>query len=192
MQRVGFCPIALISGCIITDTFVFGSVGEIHDPPGGPADFQDAGVGFSQFDQCRGLLLKSALGSTSSSSFSLANDLSSASLTARMIVDEFVSGTNFSVQVTIAWTGSGDSTHQVANSHIHLPGFNAKAHLDGNSRAAQASGSMCPMVRQNMPLAFRLTTLPNFSKPPPAKLRSSTSKKGRRFASAGENSLLMH
>jgi len=130
------------SGCVITDTYVFGSTGEVHDPPGGPADFQVAGVGFSQFDQCRGLLLKTALGSTHSLSFFLANDLSSASLTATTIVDEFISGTSFPVQVTITWVGSGDSVHQVSNAHVRLPGFNTKTHFNADTRTALASGSI--------------------------------------------------
>jgi hypothetical protein len=130
------------TGCIVTDTFVSASVGEVHTPPGGPAEVHAASVGISQFDQCRGLLLMSAVGSTESDSFSFANDMSTASLTAMMPVDEFVSGTSFWVQVTIAWTGSGDSVHQVNNTHVRFPGFNAKTHFNGTSRQAQASGTV--------------------------------------------------
>src|SRR5262249_5721889 len=90
------------TGCIVTDTFVSGSVGEVHNPPSGPADFQAVSVGISQFDQCRGLLLMSAAGTTDSGSFSFANDMSTASLTATIPVDEFVSGTNFQLEVTIS------------------------------------------------------------------------------------------
>lgn len=32
--------------------------------------------------------------------------------------------------------------HQVSNGFVHLPGFNTKTHFNGNTRAAQASGSI--------------------------------------------------
>ena len=130
------------SGCVITDTFVVGSVGEIHDPPGAPAEFQGAGVAVSQFDQCQGLLLKAGLGGSHTVSFTLARDLSSATLSATVPVDELVSGTHFNVSVSITWTGSGDAVHQVSNTLVRVPGFTVHGHFNGTSRAAQAWGSV--------------------------------------------------
>jgi hypothetical protein len=131
------------SGCVITDTFVFASVGEIHDPPGAPAEFQITGVGLSQFDQCQGLLLKTGLGSSRSAlSFQLARDMSSATLSATVPVAEFVSGTTFNVSVSLNWTGTGDAAHQASNSHERAPGYTAQTHFNGTFRAGQASGSV--------------------------------------------------
>ena len=130
------------SGCVITDTFVFASAGEIHDPPGGPAGFQVTGVAVSQFDQCQGLLLKTGLGTSNNMSFQLARDMSSATLSATVPVDELVSGTTFNVSVSLNWTGTGDAVHQVSNSHERAPGYTAKTHFNGTFRAGQASGSV--------------------------------------------------
>jgi hypothetical protein len=131
------------SGCVITDTFVFADSGIFNNPPpGGPTPSIVAGIGISQFDQCSGLLTIAAAGSTDQVSLNIATDLSTATLTGTIPVDEVVSGTTLYLTVNMKWTATADIVHQVSNSHVRVPGFVAAAHFNGDLRDGLASGSV--------------------------------------------------
>jgi hypothetical protein len=128
------------SGCVITDASVFASDGTALIPPGGPAPFQGAGIAISQFDQCRQLLLLTGLGSTDAVNFQIAKDLTSATLSGTIPMDEFVSGTTIQISVNVTWVGNGTTVHQAATSHEAVPGFVEDGHGNGDMQDGQAAG----------------------------------------------------
>jgi hypothetical protein len=129
-----------LSGCIITDTFVFASAGTIYSPPGGTDPSQVTGVSVSQFDQCAGGLTRAAVGSTSDVNFQIAKNLSSATLSGSFLLDDVVAGTTLQVTVNLTWTGNGNTVHQVSHGHLHLPGFVENDLFNGDMQDGQASG----------------------------------------------------
>ena len=129
------------SGCVITDASVFASDGTILTSPGEDLfRFRALGYATSQFDQCRQLLLLTGLGLTGAVNFQIAKDLTSATLSGTIPMDEFVSGTTIQISVNVTWVGNGTTVHQVATSHERVPGFVEDSHGNGDMQEGGAAG----------------------------------------------------
>jgi hypothetical protein len=74
--------------------------------------------------------------------FQIDNKLTTASLTATIEVFDFVSGTSFPVNVSVSWTGVGETFSVKQRSHQTFPGFKINKRFDGTGRHGVASGTV--------------------------------------------------
>jgi hypothetical protein len=74
--------------------------------------------------------------------FQIDQQLTAASLTATIEVPDVVSGSSFSVAVSVRRAGFGDTFSQDDRFHLKEPGFKVNFHLDGTFRQASASGTV--------------------------------------------------
>jgi hypothetical protein len=145
-----------LDGCIQTDVFVLGSDSVSQDGPGRPTSFSYASVTVSQVDVCSGSQLLYAYGSAAplaGPNFQVSSKLDSAALNATATLFDEVSGTNFDVEVSLNWSGSGARSRTSNNSRFHSAGCNINTRSNGTSRYAQATGSVTDGVTNFTPQA---------------------------------------
>ena len=133
------------TGCIETSVILAGGESITLNRPGtgAPQQMPRMVVEISQFNNCTGFLLLSAVAISSVIDFHLAADLSSATLTASQVatVNE-VTGTPFNIDVTMTWAGTGSTTRQATPSHFSAPGLLVNGIVVGFTRAAVATGTI--------------------------------------------------
>jgi len=119
-------------------------------------------VALSRFDSCNNLLLISALGSTNALDLQVPNDLSSATLSTTMNLDEFLSGGTIVVTVEMTWTATGPRVTQNSHSNEKEPGFHSVINFKGDTRDGTATGTISDGSEQFIPLPSTAASL-NFS-----------------------------
>jgi hypothetical protein len=133
------------TGCIETSVILSGGESITLNRPGtgAPPQMLKMVVEISQFNNCTGFLLLSAVATSSVIDFHLAADLSSATLTASQVatVNE-VTGTPFNIDVTMTWAGTGSTTRQATHEHFSAPGLLVNGIVVGFTRAAVATGTI--------------------------------------------------
>ena len=130
------------SGCVVTDVFVQGQqVKEKNTPiPSGTL----ALVSVSEFDQCTFTQLVFADGSASlpASAFQIDPKLNAASLIGSVDVTDILTSNTFTVDVNVAWTGSGAIDLQKSHQQFKSGGFTVIDNFHGASRLATATGTV--------------------------------------------------
>jgi hypothetical protein len=96
----------------------------------------------NQFDLNTGTTLLSASGSTSTATFQLGPNLSSATTSATVPLTDTVSGDSFNVEVNVAWTASSPLMHQNNTTVTHTPSVTMVFHSTALLRNADASGTV--------------------------------------------------
>jgi len=130
------------TGCIETFVGVFAEDGKIK-VVGQPAVTSQAFTFIDVFDFCTSTLVLSAFGSaTLAPADFVMQKLDSATLATSIEVFDFVSGTSFTVDVSVNWTGVGDPSRVKEHFQIKSPTFKLNARFDGTSRDATASGTV--------------------------------------------------
>ena len=128
------------SGCIQTfvDVFAIDRKDKIDGPP---AVTSEAVVFIDVVDQCAPARLVSAIGSAIPDDFVM-QSLDSATLDTSIEMFDFVSGTTFTVDVSVTWTGVGDPSRTQDHSQTHSPGFKLISRSDGTFRDSTAGGTV--------------------------------------------------
>lgn len=132
------------SGCINTYVVVFVSDSHFKTAPGQPVARSTAFMIIDVFDSCTDTFLRSGFGFAvlSPDEFQIDKKLTSATLNTTMEVFDDLSGTSLPVDVSLSWTGTGDTVREQRHSHVKMPGFILNSHSNGTSRNAVASGTV--------------------------------------------------
>ena len=150
------------TGCIVTQVFIGDSLETVHDPPGGPQYVPVLTVEVDQFNLCNQTALLSGQGITNTFTSSIANNLSSASLSATVGLFDFISGNNLNnVTFNLNWTGTGDVQHGSSVVHFNADGTTVIAHSIGAFRSGQASGTVSDGTTNYTPLPDNSATFEN-------------------------------
>lgn len=130
------------SDCVATFVAVFANEGRFQSPPGPPGQGSFASIFIDQFDFCTGesLLIADGFKTLEESEFTIDRQLSSASLNTSTEMFDFVSGTPFTVDVNVNWTGTGDLFRQSFMSKFQSPHCKFMDRFRGTFRNAEASG----------------------------------------------------
>jgi hypothetical protein len=131
------------SGCIETFVTVIADDNRIKQT-GQPEATSRGEIDVFQVDHCAGRLLRSAFGlaTLTPAQFHIDQHLNAAMLHATTQVTDVVSGKTFPVDVSVRWTGSGDTVRDKNPVHLKEPGFKRIARFIGAVRNATASGSV--------------------------------------------------
>jgi hypothetical protein len=146
-------------GCVLTVVYVLATDGRVKLDPGGPEAASGAETYISQFDVCTQTQLLAAYGFAvlAPEKFQIDEQFTAATLTATIEVSDVVSGTSIPVDVSVSWTGFGDTFSEDDRFHLKAPGFKLNFHLDGTFRAATASGTVSDGVTSFAPEPALLT-----------------------------------
>jgi len=128
------------SGCIQTFVDVF-AIDRKDKVDGPPTVTSEAVVFIDVVDLCASTRLISAFGSGFPDDFVMLS-LDSATLDTAIEMFDFVSGTTFTVDVDMTWTGVGDPSRTQDHSQVHSPGFKLISRFDGTFRNATADGTV--------------------------------------------------
>ena len=130
------------SGCIQTVVFVFADDGRFRTGTGRLEKASTATVAVSKFDVCTqtDLLFADGFAVLAPGQFQIDGKFTAASLTATIEVFDFVSGASFPVNISVGWTGVGDTFSAKQRSHETFPGFKVFKRFDGTGRPAAAAG----------------------------------------------------
>ncbi len=126
-----------VNGCIDTSVSVDGFQNTVNKQTSSGAD-----IFIDQFDNCAGTELLAAEGSTSNPSFQIDKKLLSASLSANILVTDFLTNNTFNVSVSVAWTSTSAIGHENSTFHFHTKGFTENGHFNADFRDANASGTV--------------------------------------------------
>jgi hypothetical protein len=132
------------SGCVSTHVGVFADDGRFRTGTGQPEVAATATIVVSQIDDCTGTLLLAGdgLAVLAPGEFQIDDKLTAASLTATIEIFDFVSGTFLPVNVSVRWTGIGETFSSKDRLHQTFPGFKVLKRFDGTGRLAAASGTV--------------------------------------------------
>ena len=131
------------TGCILTSVSLVGSDMLTLTPPqpGGPQPVPAIVVDISQFNICTNPLLMEAIGESLVLTLHVAEDLSTATLTASQVsLVDLLSDRQFNVNITMTWDGTGSVTRQAGTAHFRTPGLVMNAVEVGFERSAVATG----------------------------------------------------
>lgn len=131
------------SGCIQTFVSLIG-VDERLKESGAPSELRSwAGVIISQFDACAGSQLVAAIGTADLGPDAFQMDkLDAATLNATIMVEDFVSGTSYPVEIAVTWQATADPVRIAEQRLIWERGLALNVRIDGTSRAGTASGTV--------------------------------------------------
>lgn len=149
------------TGCIVTQVFVGDSLESDQNPPGGPQDFPVLTVEVDQFNLCNSTALLSALGAAFTFTSSIANNLSSASLSVTMDLSDLISGKNLNVTINLNWTGTGNLRNGTSTSHYKANGTTIETIANAAFRSGQASGTVSDGTTNYAPLPSVSAVLEN-------------------------------
>ena len=129
--------------CILTDVFVSATNGNVK-VDGQPDETTEGFIDISQFDTCTGeqLLAASGFSLLPPDEFVIDQELNQAALDTTFVVDDFVSGATFRVDVSISWSGAGDISTQRSVFYFKSPGVRIFSHVKGTFRDAEAIGTV--------------------------------------------------
>jgi hypothetical protein len=132
------------SGCVSTEVFVFADDGHFRTGPGRLEKAATATVVVSQIDFCTDTLLLAAQGLAvlTPGQFQIDGKITAASLTATIEVLDDVSGASFPVNISVSWTGVGDTFSVKQRSQETVPGFKINQRFDATGRHAAAAGTV--------------------------------------------------
>ena len=147
-------------GTIETDVFVQTSQSVTHTPPSSQDKSAFAYVDIGQYDVTTGQPIMSAYGSAIPVDLQFGNQLSTASLTASMVVtpfyytgDTWVEGAPVALSINIAWTATSDTEHLVSTTHYKSLNYTVNQHYNGMHRYAQAVGNVMTETTNYTPFA---------------------------------------
>ena len=128
--------------CVATFVAVFANEGTSQSPPGPPSKGSFADVFIDRFDFCTETSLISASGfkTLDKSEFSIDQKLNSANLNTSIELFDFVTGTSFTVDVNLNWTGTGDLFRQSFSFKSMTPKCKFMDSSRGTFRSAEAAG----------------------------------------------------
>jgi hypothetical protein len=133
------------SGCVVTDTSVSGFQLTQSKNTGLPSG-ASAAVSVSQFDQCTQTSLVDAFGQAAlpAGAFSVdSKGLTAASLVGSVLVTDIFTSNTFTVDVNVAWTGSGGVSSSKSHSQEKSGGFMLIQNFHGtSSNVTTANGTV--------------------------------------------------
>jgi hypothetical protein len=140
-------------------TFTFASI-EAFDSLTRPGNVtsQAVIVNINKFDNCQGISLENASNfdpSTGQSDFTgtiqFGTKLSTATVVGTAPMFDADSGALlFTTSINVTWQGFGATTTFINNSHSRSPGFIFSTHFNGDSRMAEASGTLTDETGANL------------------------------------------
>lgn len=110
--------------------------------PGGPKDSPLTTVAILRFNATTGENLILASGSTTTQTFTIERDMSSARLVAVVNVKDSVLGTRYDVPIDLTWTATGELVRDQSQSHFNEQGLVVNAHFVGSHRSAAVAGTV--------------------------------------------------
>jgi hypothetical protein len=132
------------SGCVSTFASVTADDGHFRTGPGPLEKAATATIVVSQFDDCTQTLLVAAEGFAvlAPGQFQIDSKITAASLTATIEVLDDVSGASFPLDVSVRWTGVGETFSSKERFHQTFPGVKVLKRFDGTARRASAAGTV--------------------------------------------------
>src|SRR5262249_32930678 len=130
------------TGCIETNVVVATSFVKQGSPPDPSMTTPLTVVVISVGDNCQGVSLMSAQGSTSTFDYTSRNDLQPSHLSGTVPMVDFQTGRVFSVAVNIDWAGNGPLVQDVGHFHLKTDGFILNGISISTSRTAVATGTI--------------------------------------------------
>jgi len=131
------------SGCIETFVIVLAIDGKSKIDSQPPTSDGNGNIIIDVVDVCAGASLVSAFSfATFAPDAFVAQKADSATLDRSFEMFDFVSGTSFTVDVSLTWTGVGDPFRFKSRTQVRTPTFMLNHHGDGTNREATASGTV--------------------------------------------------
>src|SRR5215216_2493341 len=133
------------SGCMVTDVMVIASEARLQDSPGPATEISFASVTIYQYDSCTGEILLSASGTTnplSEGELQISKKLSAARLNTIVSAYDEVSGTTLDLNVSLTWMATGPVSMDKTNDHVRTGRCITNSRFRGESRIAEAWGSV--------------------------------------------------
>ncbi len=96
----------------------------------------------NQFDVCNNIPLEEATGNFDSVTFTADSALATATLTGTATVSDSILQTTFPVTINLTFQGIGPATDTLSASHMRSTTFVISTHFNGESRMAEASGTL--------------------------------------------------
>jgi hypothetical protein len=143
--NAGFYQVA--DECTSTSVYVSAFDNLTKDAPGAPTAQKQAYLDYYSFNACTGQSTY-GYGTSSDATFKPNTQLSSATLTGTFTLTEYPfgtedpQGTTKTAQVSLTWTGTGDTYRGNSHSHYQGPGFISNSRYTGTYRDAQVSGTV--------------------------------------------------
>lgn len=142
-------------GCIFTDVSV-----QAFDSLTRPGNVTSQAVmmNINKFDNCQGIILENASNfdpSTGLSDFTgtiqFGDKLSTATVVGTAPMFDGDSGTLlFTTSIDLTWQGFGATTTFIDSAHSRSPGFISNSHFNGDTRMAEASGTLTDEAGNNL------------------------------------------
>ncbi len=131
------------SGCITTSWSVH-AVDGLAKEAGKPEVASQASLFIFQYDRCTDTYLKGGSGSSplGDTAFQIDQKLSRATVNTTIQVDDFFSNTIYPVELSVSWTGIGDTVRQKDSHQIWTRGYIFNLRSDGTVRPAEAAGTL--------------------------------------------------
>jgi hypothetical protein len=129
------------SGCIVTTVAVGGYLTQTRQDAAS-TDTSNAYVYLERYDTCTGTTLLFAEGLPTPAQIAIDNHLTSGSIAATIDAYDHVSGVTKSVDVDVAWTGTGDLVDATDRYKENGPGYKVIFSSKGAGRDATATGSV--------------------------------------------------
>lgn len=129
------------SGCIATSADISAVDGRIKMEGSPKSLTSSAAIFISQFDTCTETLLLAADGFTelAADAFQIDKQVTAARLNTTIEIFDFVSGTSFPVDISVRWTGTGNTSTERHHDQIKAPGFTVNSRFSGTFRDATAA-----------------------------------------------------
>jgi hypothetical protein len=130
------------SGCIVTDVFVAGQQVRAKNTP--VPNGASASVEVTEFDQCTSTALVDASGQASlaAGAFTVDSKLTAASLMASVPVTDIFTSNTFTVDLAVAWTGTGPAVTSKSHVQQKTAGFKIIDNFHGTRREATTNGTV--------------------------------------------------
>jgi len=127
--------------CNYTSVGIFASDNVAKSSSGTPTPQKGAYIYYSNYNFCNGQG-SSGDGFAPDVTFTSDNSLKSATLNGTVSLNDYSSGTTKTVDVSLTWTGTGDTFRGNSHSHNHGPSFTSNYRYVGAYRQAQVSGNV--------------------------------------------------
>lgn len=128
-------------GCNSTSVSVSAFTNITKSAPGAPTDQMGAYLYYDNYNYCTGTYSSSS-GESPNATFTIDNQLKSASLKGTFALYDYYSGTTKTANVNLTWTGTGDLFRNRSSYTYQTPTSLTRYRSNGENRDAAVSGSV--------------------------------------------------
>lgn len=142
--KVASVNVSTSDGCITNWIDVFFTENQFREPPAPQNGGATVQVYVARYDTCQDLYLLDAFGRavTPEDDFQMNGGLQSAHLSTTLQAFDATSGTEVPIVIDLTWNGTGAASHGRSSSWAKQPTYSSRSRDKGDSRNADASGSI--------------------------------------------------